>query len=115
MNSVSGGASHKRAISAARVDLPLPVGPTMASVEPAGTCRLISCSTPGPRCGVCAGRIGEIQMAKFDFAANRIVDSARIVFGVRASTLAVSIACRSGSFVSAQERRFECGLAVRSS
>ena len=47
MSSVPGGASHNRAISAASVDFPLPVGPTMASVEPAGTCRLMSCST-GP-------------------------------------------------------------------
>ena len=45
INSDPGGASHSRAINAASVDLPLPVGPTIASVEPAGMCRLMSCST----------------------------------------------------------------------
>ena len=34
MSSVSAGASHSRATSAARVLLPLPVGPTIARVEP---------------------------------------------------------------------------------
>ena len=74
------GASHSRAISAASVVFPLPVGPTIASVEPAGMCRLISCSTRSVavRCGVpfaplalAAGhgrRIGEIQIPKFDLA-----------------------------------------------
>src|SRR5580693_5038258 len=36
------GASQRRAISEASVVLPLPVGPTMASVEPAGIFRLMS-------------------------------------------------------------------------
>ncbi len=62
--------------------LPLPVGPTMAKVEPAGMRRFMSCRT-----GVPAGlpfsfallfsfsgatsatsRIGEIEMSKLDFA-----------------------------------------------
>src|ERR1700693_4448172 len=39
------GASHKRAIIAARVVLPDPVGPTIANVEPAGILRLIFFNT----------------------------------------------------------------------
>src|SRR5580700_2352956 len=39
------GASQRRAINAARVVFPLPVGPTMASVEPAGTFRSMSLRT----------------------------------------------------------------------
>ncbi len=46
----AGGASQSRAISAASVDLPLPVGPTMARIEPAGTCRLMSWSTGVAAC-----------------------------------------------------------------
>src|SRR5580704_5812349 len=39
------GASQRRATNAARVVLPLPVGPTMANVEPAGTFRFMSLRT----------------------------------------------------------------------
>ena len=39
------GASHKRAINAAKVVLPLPVGPTIASVDPAGIFKSMFCST----------------------------------------------------------------------
>src|SRR3984957_1190184 len=39
------GASQRRATREASVVLPLPVGPTMASVEPAGTLRLMSLRT----------------------------------------------------------------------
>src|ERR1700732_247651 len=45
MKTSPSGVSQRRATNAARVVLPLPVGPTMASVEPAGTFRLISLST----------------------------------------------------------------------
>src|SRR6266436_5682092 len=41
----SSGASQRRVMGAASVVLPLPVGPTMASVEPAGTFRLMSVRT----------------------------------------------------------------------
>src|SRR6202051_4334745 len=37
INNSPAGASHKRATSAARVVFPLPVGPIIANVEPAGT------------------------------------------------------------------------------
>src|SRR2546429_9796922 len=43
----SSGASHKRAMRAASVVLPLPVGPTIASVVPAGAFQLILGSTAG--------------------------------------------------------------------
>src|ERR1700676_833327 len=45
MSSWPSGASQRRATNEASVVLPLPVGPTIASVEPAGTFRLMSLRT----------------------------------------------------------------------
>ena len=48
MNTVPGGGSYSRGSRLTSVDLPLPVGPTIASVVPAGTVSEMSCSTGGP-------------------------------------------------------------------
>src|SRR5947207_15842990 len=75
----SSGASHKRAMRAASVVLPLPVGPTIASVVPAGTFKLMSehrvrtaaigfGHTVRSGSGT-SGRIREGEMAEIDFAA----------------------------------------------
>ena len=42
MKIVPGGGSNVRVISASSVDLPLPVRPTMPTVSPGATCRLMS-------------------------------------------------------------------------
>src|SRR2546429_9571962 len=53
----SSGASQRRAMRAASVVLPLPVGPTIASVVPAGAFKMIS---RGDRKGGGEGKRGEI-------------------------------------------------------
>ena len=79
MNTAPSGASQRRATSAAKVVLPLPVGPTIASVEPAGILKLMSRRTPSVggavpiSAGVCAAtghsrRIGKCEIAEFDVA-----------------------------------------------
>ena len=88
------GASHNRAISAASVDLPLPVGPTIARVEPAGTCRIISCSTGSFGAPVRGRRVREIQMCEIQF---------RREFGCLAALDCISVA------------RTYCRIAVRAS
>src|SRR5713226_4163426 len=75
------GASQRRATRAARVVLPLPVGPTMASVEPAGIFRLMSkdgvrAIAVGLGGGAVAGDRGgkcEMEIAEFDFAGDGCV------------------------------------------
>ena len=44
-----------------------PVGPTIASVEPAGTCRLMSCSTGDIAGAIPGGRVGEMSNAGIRF------------------------------------------------
>ncbi len=74
-----GAASSMRGMSETRVDLPEPVGPTMARLVPAGIRRFTLCRTGAPGFDRRGERgiallglkvIGEGEIAELDFAAN---------------------------------------------